>query len=118
MIELKKATIARPWLQGEENHKCFAPGLARQREWERSVGGGADGRLQLPWLMRGVHGTEPVRLIAILRDPTERVHSGFWFWPQYRRKYGATAQGFLVGSPLVYGVGYSGRCSPCQCLGN
>lgn len=83
--------------QGPRNHLCFAPGLRRLREWERSVGGGEEpGRLQLPWVMRAVHGTRRVRLVAILRDPAERTHSAFWFWPQYRRRYGATPEGFLA----------------------
>ena len=45
--------------------------------------------------MRGLHGTDKVRLLAILREPAARMHSAYWFWPQYRRRYGHDARGFV-----------------------
>ena len=36
-----------------------------------------------------------VRFIALLREPAERMHSAYWFWPQYRRRYGKHERGFL-----------------------
>jgi hypothetical protein len=29
-----------------------------------------------------------VRLIALLREPGARMFSAYFFWPQYRRRYG------------------------------
>ena len=46
--------------------------------------------------MRGVHGTEKVRLIGLLREPGARMWSAYWYWPQYRRRYGQHAKGFLA----------------------
>ncbi|KAK3258843.1 hypothetical protein CYMTET_32131, partial [Cymbomonas tetramitiformis] len=75
--------------QGPTNYKCFPGGRAAQDAWEASVGGGTEGALTVPWLMRGIHGAGRVRFLAVLRNPVERVHSAFWYWPQYRRKTGA-----------------------------
>ena len=74
---------------------CFGPAVEAQRAWEASIGGGTHRRFGVPWLMRGLHGTDKVRLLAILREPAARMHSAYWFWPQYRRRYGHDARGFV-----------------------
>ena len=51
--------------------------------------------------MRAVHGTQRVRLIALLREPSERMLSSYHFWPQYRRRYGKAADPFLEYSAHV-----------------
>eukprot|EP00755_Sulcionema_specki_P013716 Sspe_Gene.54726::Locus_30175_Transcript_1_1_Confidence_1.000_Length_1092::g.54726::m.54726/K08106/CHST15; N-acetylgalactosamine 4-sulfate 6-O-sulfotransferase len=48
-----------------------------------------------PWLLRAVHGEKRVRLIVMVRDPVERVHSSFWFYDHYKVRYGASPEGFL-----------------------
>ena len=74
----------------------------------------------MPWLMRAVHGTvkghDPnpnpnprtrtltltrtlpltVRMLAVLREPSHRLYSAYYFWPQYRRRYGAGGAGFVA----------------------
>lgn len=73
--------------------ECFPAASEGQRRWEESVGGGDERRFTVPWLMRAVHGTERVRLIALLREPVQRFVSAYHFWPQYRRRYGKDAAG-------------------------
>jgi hypothetical protein len=34
--------------------------------------------LILPLLMRAVHGNRPPKLLAVLREPTERLHAGYY----------------------------------------
>lgn len=79
---------------------CFPLASEAQREWEASIGAGSQRQFTIPWLMRAVHG-DKVRLIALLREPAERMHSAYYFWPQYRRRWGlgkkanALPDGFL-----------------------
>ena len=75
--------------------RCFPEASAAQREWEASVGGGSAREFTIPYLMRGVHGTDKIRLIGLVREPAERMWSAYWFWPQYRRRYGKHAEGFV-----------------------
>ena len=66
---------------------CFPAACEAQRQWEASIGGGNERQFTIPWLMRGVHGTDKVRLIGLMREPGERMWSAYHFWPQYRRRY-------------------------------
>ncbi len=48
---------------------------------------GLDYRLDqhTPLLMRAVYGSERVpRLVALVRDPVERIHSAYWGYPHYQ----------------------------------
>jgi len=81
--------------RGARQKVCYGKAMSAQREWESRIGAGTSGKLTVPWLMRAVHGTNAVRMIAVLREPTRRLHSAFYFWPQYRRHFGASADGFL-----------------------
>jgi hypothetical protein len=75
--------------------ECYPLARGVQEAWEaKTLGATSALPLSMPWLMRAVHGTSQVRLIALLREPASRLFSAFWFWPQYRRKYGASADGF------------------------
>jgi hypothetical protein len=76
--------------------RCFPAAVEAQRAWEVGIGGGSQRQFSVPWLMRAVHGTDQVRLIALLREPVERMYSAYWFWPQYRRRYGKTPAGFTA----------------------
>jgi N-acetylgalactosamine 4-sulfate 6-O-sulfotransferase len=50
--------------------------------------------MRVPQLMRAAYGEGfTPALIAMLRLPWARVHSAFWNYAQYGRKYGATAAG-------------------------
>ena len=80
---------------GTITKKEFVKAMAAQHEWERSIGARSAGQLTVPWLMRAVHGTNTVRLLAILREPARRLHSAYYFWPQYRRRYGFDGAGFV-----------------------
>ena len=46
---------------------------------------------QVPWLMRAVHGRSAIRMLAIVREPSHRLHSAYYFWPQYRRHVSESA---------------------------
>lgn len=74
--------------------RCYPQARAAQLAWEARTLGASAPPLSAPWLMRGVHGASKVRLIALLREPASRLYSAFWFWPQYRRRYGHSADGF------------------------
>lgn len=71
------------------SQNCFRQALDEQAQEEARIGA----RVELPHLLRAMHGTR-VRLVALLRDPVERLHASFWFHEHYRRRYGATPQGF------------------------
>lgn len=78
---------------------CFPAASEAQRQWEASVGGGSERQFTVPYLMRGIHGTDKIRLIGLLREPGDRMWSAYWFWPQYRRRYGKHERGFLEYTP-------------------
>ena len=78
--------------------RCFPLACEAQRQMELSIGAGEERQLTIPWLMRAVHGTSRIRLIGLLREPGDRMWSAYFFWPQYRRRYGKMgkeAEGFL-----------------------
>eukprot|EP00756_Hemistasia_phaeocysticola_P022232 Hpha_TRINITY_DN15820_c1_g5::TRINITY_DN15820_c1_g5_i1::g.187133::m.187133 len=50
----------------------------------------------MPWLLRGVQGTERIRLVAILREPVQRLHAAFWHYDHYQRRHNATPDGFVA----------------------
>ena len=79
--------------RGARQKPCYAKAMAAQRQWEMAIGAGNAGQLTVPWLMRAVHGTNSVRLLAIVREPARRLQSAYYFWPQYRRRYGFGADG-------------------------
>ena len=35
-------------------------------------------------------------MLAVLREPSRRLHSAYYFWPQYRRRYGVGGAGFVA----------------------
>jgi hypothetical protein len=82
--------------RGPQQQVCYGRAMAAQSEWERSIGAGAAGQFTVPWLMRAVHGTSKVRMLAIVREPSRRLHSAYYFWPQYRRRYGSGGDGFVA----------------------
>jgi N-acetylgalactosamine 4-sulfate 6-O-sulfotransferase len=51
-------------------------------------------RLSVPQLMRSVYRSFPLRMVVVLRDPVERLHTAFWNYEHYAKKYGATEEGF------------------------
>lgn len=71
---------------------CFVQARAAQVAWEDSLAPVEEGGINVPWLMRSVHGLR-LRFVVLLREQSARLASAFWFWPQYRRRYGATAAG-------------------------
>lgn len=81
--------------RGARQRVCYGRAMAAQREWESKIGAGSSGQFTVPWLMRAVHGTNAIRLLAVLREPSRRLYAAYWFWPQYRRRYGFGGDGFV-----------------------
>ncbi|KAG1660053.1 hypothetical protein FOA52_010038 [Chlamydomonas sp. UWO 241] len=55
--------------------------------------------LQLPVLMAAAYGPGTARLpkmLLLLRNPIDRLHSAYWSHPHYKGKYGESAQGELA----------------------
>lgn len=64
-------------------------------------GGGA--KLTIPYYLRRVTGKN-VRLVIMLRDPTERLHSSFWYYEHYQARSNGCAEFFTpVATCLLYG---------------
>jgi len=48
-------------------------------------------------MMRAVYGTTDLpRLVVLLREPSERLHSAFYEYPQYRMRYGDGEPGYTA----------------------
>ena len=54
---------------------------------ERDTGG-----VRLPAVMAALQPDLP--LVALLRDPGDRLYSAFWYYGHYTKKHGASAEGF------------------------
>lgn len=53
----------------------------------RELGIGAREALSTPLLMRGVYGAASLpKLVIVLREPGERLHSAFWSHFQYKAR--------------------------------
>ena len=61
---------------------------------EVAVGGGAN--LTLPYLLRATLGAGNAKLIVIVRDPVERLHSAFYYYYHYGVVYGRNETGFAA----------------------
>ena len=48
--------------------------------------------LHVPLLVRATYGDFPVKLVAVLRHPADRIHSAYWALPHYHGKYGDTPE--------------------------
>ena len=49
--------------------------------------------LSVPHLMRAVYGDRTVKIIAVLREPTARLHAAFHNYEHYGKHFGAGADG-------------------------
>jgi hypothetical protein len=53
--------------------------------------------------MRAVYGDRTVKIIAVLREPTARLHAAFHNYEHYAKHFGAGADGkFLLITVLVW----------------
>ena len=53
--------------------------------------------------MRAVYGDRTVKIIAVLREPTTRLHAAFHNYEHYAKHFGAGADGkFLLITVLVW----------------
>jgi hypothetical protein len=50
----------------------------------RAVGAPGREALTVPLMMRAAYKASPPRLVVLLREPTERLHSAFYEYGQYR----------------------------------
>ena len=56
--------------------------------------GGVGEEATPPYVMRALYGSSPkVRLLAVVRNPTDRLESSFWLHQHYPKKYGKSAEG-------------------------
>ena len=75
--------------------KCYIPSQAEDKK-EAEQAGLTYEQMQTPLLMRALYGTASPKFIVVLRNPTARVHSAFWFYGHYWERYGGkSAQGFV-----------------------
>ena len=59
--------------------------------------GGAGNELTVPALIAATyHPSPPPFVVALLRNPTDRLWVAFWTYGQYPGKYGADAEGFRM----------------------
>ena len=65
-------------------------------------------RISVPQLVKAVYGEYPLRLLVMLRDPVERLHSAFFGYEHYGRKYSATEKGFSTYALEM--VGHAKKC--------
>ncbi|KAJ1630554.1 P-loop containing nucleoside triphosphate hydrolase protein [Pavlovales sp. CCMP2436] len=73
---------------------CMQAHIATAKADDAALVTRAGAELQVPHLLRATQGTT-VRLIALLRNPTNRLYAAFWHYPHYRGKFGASVSGFL-----------------------
>lgn len=69
--------------------------LAYEADAASAVGGAAGVAFALPQLMRRAHGPE-LRLVALLRNPADRLWSALASYPQFAQKYGKGEAGVLA----------------------
>ena len=50
----------------------------------------------MPHLMRAVYGDRTVKIIAVLREPTTRLHAAFHNYEHYGKHFGAGAAGKFI----------------------
>jgi hypothetical protein len=72
---------------------CMMVAIPTAKDEDARLVARAGAQLEVPHLLRAVQG-EHVRLVAILRNPTQRLYAAFWHYPHYRKRFGATAEGF------------------------
>ena len=63
---------------------CRLPMLLAQQA--RSLGLAGRDALTVPLLMRAAYGPAAPRLVVLLREPSERLHSAFWEYDQYKSR--------------------------------
>ena len=71
------------------DERCFERGIKVQQSAERELGA----RVEVPHLVKAMQGSN-VRLVAMLRNPVDRLHASFYFHDHYRMHYGANPEGF------------------------
>jgi len=51
-------------------------------------------KISVPRLLKNVYSDFPLKLIVLLRDPVERLHTAYFNYHHYQAKYGRTEKGF------------------------
>ncbi|KAI8474367.1 MAG: P-loop containing nucleoside triphosphate hydrolase protein [Monoraphidium minutum] len=73
---------------------CWREGKRVHIESARAAGAPDREALSVPLLMRAAYGDAPPRLVVLLREPSERLHSAFYEYPQYKDRYGDSPEGY------------------------
>ena len=74
-----------------------SPSLHPPPQQARAIGIGQREAVTVPLLMRAAYGAARLpKLVVVLREPSERLHSAFWAHAHYRARYGATPDGYLA----------------------
>lgn len=68
-------------------NECMAANLPAAHAADQALVRRAGMALEVPDILRAVQGLR-VRLIAVLRNPTDRLYAAFWRYPHYRGRYG------------------------------
>jgi hypothetical protein len=69
--------------------------------------------LHLPVVMRAAYGKRPPKLVMMVRNPIDRLHSAYWQYEHYKKKYGLDPDGFTRCAAGAQGLAPAARpCTP------
>lgn len=74
---------------------CMAAHIPAAHAADAALVSRAGAALEVPHLLRAVQGTR-LRLVALLRNPTNRLYAAFWHYPHYKKRFGPTEAGFAA----------------------
>lgn len=74
---------------------CMAAHISAARAADAALASRAGAPLEVPYLLRAVQGTR-VRLVALLRNPTDRLYAAYWHYPHYAGRFGRSERGFAA----------------------
>lgn len=72
---------------------CMQAYMPTAHALDRALAARAGAPLEVPHLLRAVQG-ERARLLALVRNPADRLYAAFWHYPHYKKRFGASADGF------------------------
>ncbi|KAL6762813.1 P-loop containing nucleoside triphosphate hydrolase protein [Haematococcus lacustris] len=75
---------------------CLPAARAADQKLAKQAGIDYDLDQHLPLIMRALYMTRPPRLVALLRNPLDRLHSAYYGYPHYHGKFGDNPEGFLA----------------------
>eukprot|EP00798_Chlamydomonas_sp_ICE-L_P006514 gene6512-3152_t len=78
----------------QKDQTCYPEALDYDQKAARSFGYDWMKDQNVPMLMRGVYGSFVPKLVIMLRNPVDRLHSAYFDHPKYHAKYGNSSEGF------------------------